>query len=146
VYLPGFSLIVKRLLPPMNVDVAPRTLPLFEASVRLCSSSDWFVKTIATVPALARRTLGIYLSLSLGSAASARGRSFGTGFDELPVVGEFPAPPEEDDALLVTPEPHPARTPSVIRSPTAVRDVTARNFLASGTGRRRLPLLGEPTR
>ena len=60
---------VRVFVPPMNVGVAPSTVPLEDASVKLCASGDEFVKSIVTLPAFACSELVVNISIPLGFAA-----------------------------------------------------------------------------
>src|ERR1700683_2813384 len=66
--MPGFSVTVSVLLSPLKVGVAPTTACDEDSSVTLCSSGDMFVKSIATLPALAVSLLVLYCSLPSGFA------------------------------------------------------------------------------
>ena len=72
VYVPGLSVSVSVLLPPLNVGVAPSSLPPAVVTVTLCGSGALFVRSIETLPALgAVSDVVSYFSCPDGSAASA---------------------------------------------------------------------------
>ena len=68
--MPGFSVTVTVLLPPVKVGVEPTTEPDDEAIVRLCSTGDLFSNEIVADPAFAVSEAVVNFSWPSGFAAS----------------------------------------------------------------------------
>jgi hypothetical protein len=60
---------VRVFVPPLNVGVAPSTVPLEDASVKLWARGEELVKSIVTLPAFALSELVVNMSIPLGFAA-----------------------------------------------------------------------------
>jgi hypothetical protein len=112
VYVPGFSVTDRVLLPPWNVGVAPTTEPFVPCwIVRLWPMDEEFVKSIVTLPALAVSELFVNFSAPLGSAAWEIVAPPPPPPEVLPeVVVELDAGAADDDVLLLLDPPH-AATP-----------------------------------
>jgi hypothetical protein len=91
---------------PWNVGVAPSTLPLVDATVRLWGRGEWFVNSIVTPPAFAVRDLVLYDNCPLGFASSVSGPVIVlvcAGVEE--VLGVDAVPAELVPAELPQPQP-----------------------------------------
>jgi hypothetical protein len=121
--VPGLSVTVSVLLPPLNVGVAPTVGPLVPCwIVKLWATCEEFVKLIVTLPALADSEDFVNFSAPLGSADCVSAAPPPPAAEDaedadVDVAGlaelELAAPPELDvaaelDELLLDP-PHAAR-------------------------------------
>ncbi len=61
-YVPGLSVTLSVFEPPLNVGVAPTFSPEDDSIVTLCASGEAFVKSIATLPAVALSDFVLYSS------------------------------------------------------------------------------------
>jgi hypothetical protein len=117
VYVPGGKSSVNALAPARKVGVAPITLRLLVAIVRLCGSPEWFVKAILTsrLRAISSRLLNVSCLLGLAASAS---HPVGSGPD-----GGVESDPSVDAPVLVVEAweaPQPASANSM-RSAAAVK-------------------------